>query len=151
MLWSKQAEMALVLLAVSDCAFCHYRLLWSCGLSSWGSWGTCQSQQCLPRMPPPRGALWWHRYMTHLAGKTGSSSGPTAQIWWEAMFAFSFAFLGFCAVLPRARKAKEPFHATVLERPEVQKDPCQSWKDTAARSGRREQNKNISIWSSFHP
>lgn len=35
----------------------------------------------------------------------------------------------------------ESFHATVLEMPEVQKCPCQSWKDTAAPSGRREQTK----------
>lgn len=46
------------------------------------------------------------------------------------MFMFSFAFLGFCAVLPRVRKAKELFHATVLEKPQVQKGTSQSWQDT---------------------
>lgn len=63
---------------------------------------------------------------------------------YEAMFVFSYAFLGFSGVLLRLRKANEPLRATVLEIPEVQKGPCQS-QDTAAPSGKRGQNKNISI------
>lgn len=41
-----------------------------------------------------------------------------------AGYVFSFVFLVFCAVPPRVRKAKEPFHAAALKMPEVQKGSC---------------------------
>lgn len=61
------------------------------------------------------------------------------------MFVFSFAFLGFSAVLPRGRKAKELFHATILEMLEVQKSTSQSWQDTQLLLAGEEKTKTSSL------